>query len=240
MRIGLFSDLHLEHRNPREWPEILDSLRTQALEAKVDLIVNAGDTHHDLGVRLDVAEKFSDDFEYFSTQGNHDFYGNFFPDQENAIFTCEYLGTKILFSTMWTDFDGDPNAVANAVLWISDFRAIWGASADKMVTAFRETIKAINKEEPDVVVTHFGCSPGSIHPRWDGSNVNSYFCPDAVARTKHKPKLWLHGHIHDPTEYSVSGLVTPPKFTRVVANPMGYPNETYKHIKDYKLKVIEL
>ena len=33
-----------------------------------------------------------------------------------------------------------------------------------------------------------------------------------------QPKLWIHGHSHDRCDYLLGK-------TRVVANPLGYPNE---------------
>jgi len=33
-----------------------------------------------------------------------------------------------------------------------------------------------------------------------------------------QPKLWIHGHSHDRCDYTLGK-------TRVVANPLGYPNE---------------
>jgi hypothetical protein len=33
-----------------------------------------------------------------------------------------------------------------------------------------------------------------------------------------QPKLWIHGHSHDRCDYA-------PGETRIVANPLGYPNE---------------
>ena len=35
---------------------------------------------------------------------------------------------------------------------------------------------------------------------------------------EHQPKLWIHGHSHDRCDYLLGK-------TRVVANPLGYPNE---------------
>ena len=34
----------------------------------------------------------------------------------------------------------------------------------------------------------------------------------------HAPKLWIHGHTHERCDYQLGT-------TRVVANPLGYPNE---------------
>jgi hypothetical protein len=34
-----------------------------------------------------------------------------------------------------------------------------------------------------------------------------------------KAKLWVHGHIHSPSDYMIGS-------TRVLANPRGYPNES--------------
>ena len=35
---------------------------------------------------------------------------------------------------------------------------------------------------------------------------------------EYQPKLWIHGHSHDRCDYLL-------RKTRVVANPLGYPND---------------
>jgi predicted phosphodiesterase len=46
-----------------------------------------------------------------------------------------------------------------------------------------------------------------------------FFVCDMAARVRERqPKLWIHGHSHDRCDYLLGR-------TRVVANPLGYPNE---------------
>ena len=37
-------------------------------------------------------------------------------------------------------------------------------------------------------------------------------------RSRHQPRLWIHGHIHDSHDYTIGN-------TRVIANPRGYIDE---------------
>ena len=50
--------------------------------------------------------------------------------------------------------------------------------------------------------------------------MNAFFVCDLAAhvRTRRDPKLWIHGHSHDRCDYLLGK-------TRVVGNPLGYPNE---------------
>jgi predicted phosphodiesterase len=68
-----------------------------------------------------------------------------------------------------------------------------------------------------VVATHFGPTRGSIVPKYANHPLNPYFANDDVEATT-GVGLWVHGHIHDPVDYVIGEC-------RVVANPLGYPNE---------------
>lgn len=226
MKIALFSDLHLEFREDRKM-RVLDHV-VETCEG-ADLIVNAGDTHHDPKIRKIVRNTF-DGTPYIDVMGNHDYYGNrFFSD----LGTTKVGDSVIVHGTMWTNFDRNFHVEDYARAWITDFRQVVGLDAGVMVNAFNQTLEYIELMKPQIVVTHFAPSPGSIHPKWLGAPLNPYFCPDALSKLKHRPKLWLHGHIHDPVDYEFEG-------TRVVANPLGYPGETYKKHDKYAAKIIEV
>lgn len=226
MKIALFSDLHLEFREDRKM-QILDHV-VETCEG-ADLVINAGDTHHDPQVRRIVRHTF-DGTQYVETLGNHDYYGNAW----SLDMGCTQVGdARVVHGTMWTDFWNDPTAQYYAQRWITDFRFISGFDVNVAADAFVKTVAYVELMKPEVVVTHFAPSSKSILPKWNGSEVNPYFCPDAISKLNHKPKLWLHGHIHDPVDYEVDGV-------RVVANPLGYPGETYKNHKKYAAKIIEV
>jgi len=65
-----------------------------------------------------------------------------------------------------------------------------------------------------VVVTHFAPSLLSADPRYGLSPGSAGFCNGLDDWLVHA-QLWLHGHLHAPSDYVQKGC-------RVVANPLGY------------------
>ncbi len=65
-----------------------------------------------------------------------------------------------------------------------------------------------------VVVTHFAPSLLSADPRYGLTPGTAGFC-NALDHLLPKAQLWLHGHLHAPSDYVKNGC-------RVVANPLGY------------------
>lgn len=69
-------------------------------------------------------------------------------------------------------------------------------------------------EGPTVVVTHFAPSLLSADPRYGLTPGTAGFC-NALDELLPHANLWLHGHLHAPSDYVSQGC-------RVVANPLGY------------------
>lgn len=67
---------------------------------------------------------------------------------------------------------------------------------------------------PTVAVTHFAPSLRSGDPRYGLSPGTAGFC-NALDALLPQAQLWLHGHLHCPSDYTHHGC-------RVVANPLGY------------------
>lgn len=67
---------------------------------------------------------------------------------------------------------------------------------------------------PTVVVTHFAPSLRSADPRYGLVPGTAGFC-NALDDVSHGVQLWLHGHLHCPSDYRMGDC-------RVVANPLGY------------------
>jgi hypothetical protein len=65
-----------------------------------------------------------------------------------------------------------------------------------------------------VVVTHFAPSLHSADPRYGHVPGTAGFC-NALDDWLPHARLWLHGHLHCPSDYALQGC-------RVVANPLGY------------------
>jgi hypothetical protein len=89
-------------------------------------------------------------------------------------------------------------------------------------------------EGPTVVVTHFAPSLKSADPRYGLMPGTAGFC-NALDDLMPQARLWLHGHLHAPSDYRHNGC-------RVIANPLGYlrkgeqaafvPNMTVKIASD--------
>jgi len=67
---------------------------------------------------------------------------------------------------------------------------------------------------PTVAVTHFAPSLHSADPRYGLTPGTAGFC-NALDDLLPQAQLWLHGHLHAPSDYVHHGC-------RVVANPLGY------------------
>ncbi len=67
---------------------------------------------------------------------------------------------------------------------------------------------------PTVAVTHFAPSLCSADPRYGKTPGTAGFC-NALDELLPKAQVWLHGHLHAPSNYRHQGC-------HVVANPLGY------------------
>jgi hypothetical protein len=65
-----------------------------------------------------------------------------------------------------------------------------------------------------VAITHFAPSLKSSDPRYGMTPGTAGFC-NALDELLPLANLWLHGHLHSPSDYVANGC-------RVVANPLGY------------------
>jgi len=76
---------------------------------------------------------------------------------------------------------------------------------------------------PTVAVTHFAPSLRSADPRYGLVPGTAGFC-NALDHLLPHATLWLHGHLHAPSDYTVRGQQTDGSTwqCRVVANPLGY------------------
>ena len=68
-----------------------------------------------------------------------------------------------------------------------------------------------------MVITHFAPSLRSADPRYGMTPGTAAFC-NAHDPLIPQAQLWMHGHLHAPSDYFVQGC-------RVVANPLGYAHK---------------
>lgn len=153
-------------------------------------------------------------------------------------------GVRFIGTTLWSDFDAlgptsaaaDPGVHALAQLLKARDKAFRAANyhLKKTLTTrhgepwladgvreqalichdwLRETLN-IPFCGNTVVVTHFAPSLHSADPRYGLTPGTAGFC-NTLDDLLDGAQLWLHGHLHAPSNYSHRGC-------RVVANPLGY------------------
>ena len=144
---------------------------------------------------------------------------------------------RFIGTTLWTDFDAlvDPKAPLTTQLQARDkaFRAanfyLKKTDTTRHGEAFlAEAVRAqallcqdwlraaldAPFDGSTVVVTHFAPSLRSADPRYGLVPGTAGFC-NALDDLLPQADLWLHGHLHAPSDYRHAGC-------RVVANPLGY------------------
>ena len=144
---------------------------------------------------------------------------------------------RFIGTTLWTDFDAlvDLKAPLTAQLQARDkaFRAanfylkktdttrrgeaFLAEAVREQALLCQDWLRAALDTPFDgstVVVTHFAPSLRSADPRYGLVPGTAGFC-NALDELLPQADLWLHGHLHAPSDYRHAGC-------RVVANPLGY------------------
>ena len=236
MRLHILSDLHLE----------FEPFTPPAVEA--DAVILAGDVSTGRN-GLKWALKSFPDRPIIYVLGNHEFYGQKLQKliaelKEMARGTnvrllenesCTIGEVAFFGATLWTDFTLNGNPVVSEVVaqtGMNDYRRIrtlpnyrrLSPSDTRQLHA--QSRKWLEDELPGlkgrkvVVVTHHAPSPESIPAAFEGDAFNPAFASDMRRFiTETGAKLWVHGHLHFPSDYMVGD-------TRVLANPRGYPTES--------------
>lgn len=151
---------------------------------------------------------------------------------------CVHIGgIRFLGATLWTDYAiyKNPNvAMSWADSYLADHRLITtgmdrschffsAANARKRHYRDRAWLERELKRPwngKTVVVTHHAPHAFSVHKRFRGDPLTPAFVSDlSDILSSHAIDLWLHGHMHDPVDYTVFD-------TRVVCNPRGYQGTT--------------
>lgn len=177
--------------------------------------------------------------------GNHELYTNVYEDVFDAIRrdcegtsikflerdTLEFNGTRIIGCTLWTDYllygrDARPQAMELARGALNDhsliktrlgraFSPVDALSDHELSRAWLEDTLARPYDGKTVVVTHHAPHPGSVHPQYEGSNLNAAFTSD-LTPLLNSADIWVHGHMHNSSDYRIGRC-------RIVSNPRGYP-----------------
>ncbi|RYF55509.1 MAG: metallophosphoesterase [Comamonadaceae bacterium] len=162
--------------------------------------------------------------------------------------TLQLNGVRFVGATLWSDFDaladheGATDITRRLKLRDKAFRAanfylrktggtrhgepfLAGPMRDEALAsqAWLSAALATPFAGPTVVVTHFAPTLRSADPRYGLVPGTAGFCNGLDALLP-RAQLWLHGHLHAPSDYTAEGEHTDgtPWRCRVVANPLGY------------------
>ena len=136
-------------------------------------------------------------------------------------------------STLWTDFNLSGNVPSSSMMAnssMNDFRLIktdsgnfttdqWLEENKKSVNFLDNTLFGLGENATVVVVTHHAPTGMSLPMIYKTDCLSPAYASNLSNMIlEFEPKVWLHGHIHDPCEYEVGD-------TKVISNPFGYPDE---------------
>lgn len=141
-------------------------------------------------------------------------------------------GVRFLGATLWTDFQvfGESRSVLammTAQQLMNDYKHIRIGSEQRRLTpddtrALHEKAVSFLKaklaepfEGKTVVITHHAPSLESVAERFKQDILTCAFASDLTALMGPNVALWVHGHVHNSSDYVCHG-------TRVVCNPRGY------------------
>jgi len=238
-KIALISDLHLEERKDPHVlgtpPGMFQVYGSLALPRGIDtdVLVIAGDTHPDPEIRHQVLTRIKDELgiPVIHVNGNHDYYGNSFPNGGGDLITIG--GIQFAISTLWTYLD---DAGRREAARFPDFVKIQGATVDKWNDLhLLAQLTFLEQAKADVIVTHHAPFPGSVHPDFRGDALNAFFVNNLDPQRFPRTRLWFHGHVHAPFDYLVSAG---DHEMRVVCNPLGYPITRVR--RRVGIKVVEI
>jgi len=227
MNIQVLSDLHLDHHRDMGVGFIkrLDS-------SDVDILVIAGDLceAHQLPIILPLlCDKYQGCILY--VPGNHEYYGSRFLSVDHLLesLSNQYpkfhalntegascFGQRFWGTTLWFKYNYHAIDIEND---LNDFKAIHNFN-EHVYERNKEAIALLDQiSSDDIVITHHAPSIKSIDPIYDWSPLNSFFvCDMEELILIRKPKIWIHGHMHNSSDYMLGD-------TRVICNPLGYGNE---------------
>jgi len=146
-----------------------------------------------------------------------------------------YEGVLFVGATLWTDMNkSDPLTLARMTSYMNDYRVItyhypqYGTyrkmrpqDTVKMHHESKRYIEQTVQTYPDlpvVIITHMAPTHESINEKYKHDPIsNGAYVSDLsnLILDNENIKFWVHGHVHDPVDYSVG-------WCRVLCNPRGY------------------
>lgn len=235
----VISDMHLDF-----YPNANTLLRNMPVSSEVLLI--AGDmcelrNFQDMWLEILLAK-----YRYiFYVPGNHDWYGSSTTLDVSRRFMGRVGWSSFKVLQRQTDTIFGNFKISGATLWfpdhptntfherfLGDFHYIrdfkpWVYQQHEMDKEFfhkkgRGIIRGVGFQgAADIWMMHHLPFSASIHPKYANSPTNRFFLGnlgDAFYDATYKPRVIVHGHTHEAMDYMIDD-------TRVVCNPVGYPNE---------------
>jgi hypothetical protein len=231
MQYRLLSDIHSEF-----WPEnfhraakAADRLLPPHDDDAETVLLLAGDngSYRRRNVYRALIDRLCDRFRaVLDIPGNHFWYGGtdwetcIAPShRENYVFGHMFIACGVVAATLWTDFrNGDSDAERACVEGMNDFRQVPGLTPALVKQRHAEQLAFLkdNIAPGCIVMTHFAPSLRSIPEKDAHDGCSPYYAVDLESLiAERRPALWLHGHIHAPSDYMVGG-------TRILCNAAGY------------------
>jgi Icc-related predicted phosphoesterase len=244
LRTQIVSDCHLEF-----YDSIGESWADRADPTDVDVLIVAGDLAappYLLPGLMTLCQEYP---EVVFVAGNHEYYHadpekvkagvrNLEAKLDNLHFLDNEVwvheGVKFIGTSLW--FRPEPG---NALYYknFTDFVYIKPTGKTSWQWIYEENAKALaflEKEhaDADVIVTHHVPSNRTVHPRWANSDLNRFFICDMspISQDNNRHRNWVFGHTHDCWDVTLGK-------TRLLCNPVGYPNEK-RQAEGYKEKLV--
>ena len=222
--------------------------------AKADLIILAGDVNVGMkGLDWLLSKNIETPIIYIL--GNHEYYSNAYPKLIGKLKTkAEGTNVRVMenealtfndvtfhCATLWTSFEifGDPRIAGyEAQQKMNDYKKIRVAPAYSKLRSldthrihhrtklWLERSLDESKTLNNVVVTHHAPSTKSVPEHFRDDILSAAYASDLEPLIlDKKPNLWIHGHIHQHSDYQIGD-------TRILCNPRGYPDEPQRGWKE--------
>lgn len=244
MRAHVMSDIHLEHMRKHDGDKFYEQLEELHKNNHAPLLILAGDIcqvwRHEIFWQSHLARIAAFYERVIYVPGNHEYYGSSFyevdqyleqlentPNLHNVIVLQDgdltsFQGQKFYGGTMWFARDGWQHWQKKGM---NDFYVIKGFEPEVYLRNQKFLDGYAKHANNDlVVISHHAPTEASIAHRFQGSDLNPFFCFDMTPYLNEgtAPKLWIHGHMHDACDYTHSEGKTK---MQVWCNPHGYPHE---------------
>lgn len=241
MKIHVFSDLHTE----------INHGLTMKNRPDADAVIVAGDiSNSGEGAVNWLLRNTSENLPCIFVAGNHEFYGNQFPDELDKLRELSAREDRLIFlendvtvlgdirfigATLWTDYDlmGDRDlCMRSAANHLNDHLHI-RCGTDRFLPKLARETHLLSRgfilnnlvrpfDGKSVVITHHCPHPRSVHPKYGTHPMNAAFASDLSSIIENgQPDMWIHGHTHSSFDY----VLPTDAGCRIVCNPFGYGNE---------------